>query len=183
MRRVLERPRGTAWTRWATSSPSAPCSPASAPTECASTPGFAPRTRSTTWRCRPTPARACRRMRYYQSAMDTAMLGAREPPTTVCPRALSFHLPDTTSSRRGLPVYTFDMICDESGSVVLGHGFKWVVLNASAWEMLPDGPLRGLLRYVATEEGRRRRPYRRSAVAVEAANEDAPWRGGVSLSC
>lgn len=63
-----------------------------------------------------------------------------------------------------------------SGSVVLGHGFKWVVLNASAWEMLPDGPLRGLLRYVATEEVGGDGLTADLAAAVEAANEDAPWR-------
>ncbi len=51
--------------------------------------------------------------------------------------------------KEGLPVYTFFGYAMRA-EVVLGHGFKWVVPNASAWEMLPD--LRGLLRYVATEE-------------------------------
>ena len=92
-----------------------------------------------------------RRMRYYQSAMDTAML---RPGATYdsLPESFIVFICLHDEFKEGLPVYTFDMICDESGSVVLGHGFRWVVLNASAWEMLPDGPLRGLLRYVATEE-------------------------------
>lgn len=116
-----------------------------------------------------------RRMRYYQSAMDTAML---RPGATYdsLPESFIVFICLHDEFKEGLPVYTFDMICDESGSVVLGHGFRWVVLNASAWEMLPDGPLRGLLRYVATEEVGGDGLTADLAAAVEAANEDAPWR-------
>lgn len=41
---------------------------------------------------------------------------------------------------------------------------------------MPDGPLRGLLRYVATEEVGGDGLTADLAAAVEAANEDAPWR-------
>lgn len=58
----------------------------------------------------------------------------------------------------------------------LGHGFSWVVLNASAWRALPEGGLRGLLRYVATEEVGDDKLAADLAAAVEAANEDAAWR-------
>lgn len=116
-----------------------------------------------------------RRMRYYQGAMDTALLR---------PGATYDGLPDSyivficlrDEFGYGLPAYTFDMACDENGSVALGHGFKWVVLNASAWEMLPDGALHGLLRYVATGEAGGDELTIDLAAAVEAANEDAPWR-------
>lgn len=58
----------------------------------------------------------------------------------------------------------------------LGHGFSWVVLNASAWRALPEGGLRGLLRYVATEEVGDDKLAADLAAAVETANEDAAWR-------
>lgn len=68
------------------------------------------------------------------------------------------------------------MACAEDGGVGLGHGFSWVVLNASAWRALPEGGLRGLLRYVATEEVGDDKLAADLAAAVEAANEDAAWR-------
>lgn len=115
-----------------------------------------------------------RRMRYYQSAMDTSLL---RPGATYegLPESYIVFICLQDEFETGLPVYTFDMICGESGDVALGHGFKWVVLNASAWEKLPEGPLRGLLRYVATEQvgGDLTADL---ADAVKTANEDAPWR-------
>lgn len=68
------------------------------------------------------------------------------------------------------------MACAEDGGVSLGHGFSWVALNASAWRALPEGGLRGLLRYVATEEVGDDKLAADLAAAVEAANEDAAWR-------
>ncbi len=56
---------------------------------------------------------------------------------------------------------------EESGGVELGHGFMWSVLNASAWEELPDGQLRGLLRYIATEDAGRFEDARRAATDAD----------------
>lgn len=116
-----------------------------------------------------------RRMRYYQGAMDTAML----PPGTDYARLADSYivficLQDEFGT--GRPVYTFGVACEEDSEVILGHGFSWVVLNASAWRTLPEGRLRGLLRYVATEEVGDDELAADLAAAVEAANEDAAWR-------
>lgn len=116
-----------------------------------------------------------RRMRYYQGAMDTALLRPSIRYKSL-PESYIVFICLQDELEAGFPVYTFDMVCDESGAVALGHGFKWVVLNASAWEVLPEGPLRGLLRYVATEEVGGDGLTADLAAAVETANEDAPWR-------
>lgn len=53
-----------------------------------------------------------RRMRYYQSAMDTAML---RPGATYdsLPESFIVFICLHDEFKEGLPVYTFDMICDE----------------------------------------------------------------------
>lgn len=60
-----------------------------------------------------------RRMRYYQSAMDTAML---RPGATYdsLPESFIVFICLHDEFKEGLPVYTFDMICDESGPWYLG---------------------------------------------------------------
>ena len=116
-----------------------------------------------------------RRMRYYQGAMDTAMLPPGADYTRLADSYIVFIcLQDEFGA--GCPVYTLDMACAEDGGVGLGHGFSWVVLNASAWRALPEGGLRGLLRYVATEEVGDDKLAADLAAAVETANEDAAWR-------
>lgn len=73
-------------------------------------------------------------------------------------------------------------ICRRLLEVVLGeavdlrHGFHWVVLNASAWETLAEGPLRSLLKYVAAGEEDGDALVADIAAAVRRANGNAVWR-------
>lgn len=116
-----------------------------------------------------------RRMRYYQSAIDTAMLppGADYERLPEC-YVVFICLED--EFRRGCPIYTFDMVCREDPDVALRHGFAWVVLYASAWQELPESPLRGLLRYVATGETGGDGLAVDLASAVAEANTQTAWK-------
>ena len=68
------------------------------------------------------------------------------------------------------------MVCCEDEAVDLRHGFHWVVLNASAWETLAEGPLRSLLKYVAAGEEDGDALVADIAAAVRRANGNAVWR-------
>ena len=92
-----------------------------------------------------------RRMRYYQSAMDSSALRRGQPYRNLAESYVVFICTEDQFDA-ALPVYHFEMVCCEDEAVDLRHGFHWVVLNASAWETLAEGPLRSLLKYVAAGE-------------------------------
>lgn len=116
-----------------------------------------------------------RRMRYYQAAMDSTVLKPGEDYRQL-PQSFIIFLCTFDQFEQGLPVYTFEMICDESAHVSLNHGFTWVVVNATAWNELPEGALRNLLQYIACHEEGDDPLVKSIASAVETANSDALWR-------
>ena len=116
-----------------------------------------------------------RRMRYYQASMDVEVL-RRGKPYDLLPESYLAIICDFDPFGARAPLYTFEIACRECGDVALGHGFHWLVLNASAWSELPEGPLRNLLQYVATGEVGDDGLVRRIARAVQKGNEDAPWK-------
>lgn len=116
-----------------------------------------------------------RRMRYYQAAMDTSALRPGEDYEQL-PQSYVIFLCTFDPFAQNLPVYTFDMICDENARVHLDHGFTWLVVNASAWRTLPEGSLRNLLQYVANQDEGDDPLVKSIASAVEEANGDALWR-------
>lgn len=116
-----------------------------------------------------------RRMRYYQSTMDTSEL-RRGRSYKSLPESFIVFFCTEDQLGAGLPVYHFDMTCEEGDSIDLRHGFHWVVLNASAWEGLGDGPLRSLLKYVATEDEDGDMLVADIASAVARTNGSAVWR-------
>ncbi len=52
----------------------------------------------------------------------------------------------------GEPVSTLDVRCAERPDFDCGHGFRWVILDASRWREVAPGPLRDLLAFVDTGE-------------------------------
>ncbi len=116
-----------------------------------------------------------RRMRYNQSSMDSLALKPGEDYDRL-PQSFIVFICTFDPFEHELPVYTFDMICDESAHVSLDHGFKWVVLNASAWRSLPAGELKDLLHYIQEQSVSDDRLVNDIATAVEEANDDAAWR-------
>lgn len=116
-----------------------------------------------------------RRLRYYQGAIDALTLqrGAGYDSLPLCFVVfICMHDP----LNRGLPVYTLDMNCREDQEVQIGHGFKWIVLSAPAWEKLPAGRLRNLLHYAVTGEAGSDSFIQRLDAVVSEANDDELWR-------
>lgn len=116
-----------------------------------------------------------RRMRYYQSAMDSSALRRGQPYRNLAESYVVFICTEDQFDA-ALPVYHFEMVCCEDEAVDLRHGFHWVVLNASAWETLAEGPLRSLLKYVAAGEEDGDALVADIAAAVRRANGNAVWR-------
>lgn len=118
-----------------------------------------------------------KRLHYYQGAIDSGVLreGAQYDEL---PRAFVIFLCTYDEFACGLPVYTFDVRCNEVPDLRLSHGFTWVVLNACAWELLPEGPMRSLLQYTLTGDTDGDELVSDIAKAVASANEDAIWREG-----
>lgn len=115
-----------------------------------------------------------RRMRYYQSAMDSSALRRGQPYRNLAESYVVFICTEDQFDA-ALPVYHFEMVCCEDEAVDLRHGFHWVVLNASAWETLAEGPLRSLLKYVAAGEEVAMRLWL-MLQRREARNGNAVWR-------
>lgn len=116
-----------------------------------------------------------RRLRYYQSSIDTASLrcGAGYESLPMC---FIIFICKHDAFGRGLPVYTLDVVCAEAGERVTEHGFKWIVLSASHWKEMPDGKLRNLLHYVMTGKVGDDDLSRKIDAAVSRANDDEVWR-------
>lgn len=125
-------------------------------------------------------------MRYYQAAMDVATLRrgfSRTDGETVSmtyaslPESYVIFICLKDQLKLGLPVYTFDVTCAENNRARLDHGYRWIILNASAWDELPAGRLRSVLRYVATGEDDKTDSLI-AAIADECAalNNDAAWK-------
>lgn len=116
-----------------------------------------------------------RRMRYYQSIMDSSELKRGQRYQDLVESYIVF-LCTKDQFGTALPVYHFEVKCCEDDSIDARHGFHWLVLNASAWELLPEGRLRSLLRYVATEKKDGDSLVDDIAAAVARANGSAVWR-------
>ena len=114
-----------------------------------------------------------RRMRYYQAAMDVGELGSggewRELPES----HIVFVCHDDLLGR-GLPVYSIDRFCREVPDLDVGDASHWHVLNAAAWEEVPDAGVRSVLEYVRT--GRATDELSRKIDGLVARyNEDRKW--------
>lgn len=120
-----------------------------------------------------------RRLRYYQSCIDSGLLnfGAswRELRDSYIIFACDFDWPGA-----GLPVYTFDRLCRENPALAAETGSTWMVLNARAAALEPDPELRNLLEYLRSGSVA---PDDKLVSAMDAevstANEDRKWVGSV----
>lgn len=115
-----------------------------------------------------------KRFRYYQSAIDTDLLGKGEPYDYLSESYIVF-LCRNDPFGQGLPVYHLDRMCREDAFCEVGDESHWVVLNSSAWETLSFSPLRSLLEYVQTGYCDGDALVDQIDEAVEKANDDARW--------
>ena len=115
-----------------------------------------------------------RRMRYYQAAMDTALMDRGDGYDMLCESFVIFicaHDPYL----RGIPAYHIERICKEDPALEVKDASHWVVLNSSAWESDDDMSRSNLLHFV--ESGHASDDLTEGlASAVKEANDDADWR-------
>ena len=88
-----------------------------------------------------------RRTRYYQAMIDIDSLMRGADYSELKESFVVFICLDDPFSA-GLPAYTFERTCRESGAVDLGDRTHHVIFNASAWERETDAGIRDLLSFV-----------------------------------
>lgn len=90
-----------------------------------------------------------KRMRYYQSILDTTGLGRGEDYERL-PKSFILFVCCADPFGAGLPVYTLLRACLEAPSLDVDEGSCWKVLNARAWERADDPVIGDLLEYLQT---------------------------------
>lgn len=90
-----------------------------------------------------------KRMRYYQSILDTTGLGRGEDYERL-PKSFILFVCCVDPFGAGLPVYTLLRACLEVPSLDVDEGSCWKVLNARAWERADDPVIGDLLEYLQT---------------------------------
>ena len=120
--------------------------------------------------------RVAKRLRYYQASLDVAALGKGSDYDRLPPTFIVFICTDDFLGT-GLAVSTLEVACAEMPGFDCGHGFRWVILDASRWDSLEPGPMRRLLQFVATGVVPRDDTLL-SLVSdeMDAANADAAWK-------
>lgn len=114
-----------------------------------------------------------RRLRYYQAAIDATELGEGEGYEEL-PESFVIFIGAVDFLGAGKPLYTIERMCLEDSAVSIGDDSHWIVLNASAAELVADPVLRDLLHYVRTE--RAEGPLSRQIDSfVERYNQDREW--------
>lgn len=93
--------------------------------------------------------RIAKRLRYYQASLDVTALGKGHEYDLLPDTYVIFICTDDFVGTR-LPVSTLGITCEEQPTFDCGHGFKWVILDASRWREVSRGPLRDLLMFVDT---------------------------------
>lgn len=117
-----------------------------------------------------------KRLRYYQGAMDVGTLKKGQAYDEL-PQSIIIFICDYDPYLQNAPVYKLNMECLDHPDIRIGHGFSWIVLNATAFARLESGPLHDLLEYVAEGKVSRSRGLTTDINrAVEAANTDEKWR-------
>ena len=85
--------------------------------------------------------------------------------------------------KKGLPVYTFDMKCEEKtdgDDVSLGKDVRIILFNAPAYEKCKDGELKALLKFIMTNEAESQ-AARMAASALDCIKRDPETKGGYSM--
>ncbi len=116
-----------------------------------------------------------RRMRYYQSSMDTALLDRGEDYSALAESFIIF-ICTADPYKHGLPVYHLERVCVEDDGVDAGDASHWLVLNAQAWAHDVDVARSALLEYVSCGSVGLDGLTGRIDAAVREGNADAAWR-------
>ncbi len=92
-----------------------------------------------------------KRMRYYQSAIDSHLLEKGVHYNDLADSFIIFICPFDYPNK-GLPIYTFKSICLEDGKTQLNDGASKIIVNSSAAEKAKNKNLRAFLEYMNGQE-------------------------------
>lgn len=115
-----------------------------------------------------------RRMRYYQSAMDTELLGKGESYDKL-PESYIIFVCTHDPLGLGLARYDLERICVQDGRAPVECGAHWVALNSQAYQMMEGGSLRSMLEYICDGTVNSDPFVRLIDEAVSNANRDSKW--------
>ena len=92
-----------------------------------------------------------KRMRFYQSMIDTNSLLKGENYNDLKESYILFICKQNPFKKSNLPVYTFRNICSEDREIILNDKSTKIVYNASAYEDEKDPELKAFLKYIDNE--------------------------------
>ncbi len=92
-----------------------------------------------------------RRMRYYQSAIDSHLLEKGRHYSDLADTFIIFICP-FDYPKKGLPIYSFTAICNEDKTIELDDGTTKILVNSSAAHRVKDKNLRAFLEYMNGRE-------------------------------
>lgn len=115
-----------------------------------------------------------RRFRYYQSAIDTELLGKGQE-YTLLPESFIIFICADDPFGFGLPRYGIERSCEENPAVDVACGAHWLVLNARSYSDVPRKSLRNLLEYIDRGVVNRDPLVQRIDRRVAEANNDRKW--------
>lgn len=116
-----------------------------------------------------------RRLRYYQSLLDTSILDEGQDYEQLDENFIIF-LCTYDAFGYSEPVYSIERTCSEVPELKTHDDSHWVVLNASAWSKDDDTNRSGLLEYIAKGVVNNTALVKKLASRVDLANEDREWR-------
>ena len=119
-----------------------------------------------------------KRMRYYQSAIDTSELEKGvtydKLPETFIIFICTFDMFD-----KGHAKYEFEVSCINHKDVEAGFGQHFIALNTTAYKSLENSPLRSLLEYINDGTVNSDKLSKTLDELVQKANKDKRWVSGV----
>ncbi len=122
-----------------------------------------------------------KRTRYYQSVLDISLLDKGMKYRNLPESYILFICP-FDPFKKGLPVYTFQNVCGEDGSVKLNDKAWKILYNVRDWNKEPDEKRRAILKYIyegasqipltqkmqkTVDENRHRREWRKEYMTLE----------------
>lgn len=115
-----------------------------------------------------------KRMRYYQSMIDTSILDKGVSYNKLDESYIIF-ICDFDVFGKGLPAYHLERTCEEDPTVTVNNGSHWLALNTCAWNKETNSALAKMLNYIHSGKVSDRLSTRLDE-AVSHINSDAEWR-------
>ena len=119
-----------------------------------------------------------KRMRYYQSAIDSSLLNKGEDYTNLVESYIIF-ICTKDPFGKDIPLYTIERRCMETDIVDNFDDSHWLILNAKAWDKDTDKARSELLQYIQSSKVGDSSLIQAISHEVDRNNSDSEWRQSV----